>query len=147
MEEDKKLEKIILGVSLVLFLTSLTQKCYCTTSSCGDSIMVLFLGWFSALTGGAGITWLANPLLVAAWLSLKKRLKISMFLSVLATLVALMFMLFTSITDNEGGISHQIIAYKPGYWLWVASCSTMLAGTFVLQLRFNNQRLAGKRAA
>ena len=139
--DDKKLKKYIFIASISLFIISLTQKCYCTTSECGDSIMAFLLGWAALLSGGAGISWLANPLLFASWIMLRKNLKLSMFLSVAAALLSLSFLLFDTVIANEAGQKHQIIAYKLGYWLWMGSNLVMLLGTFVLMLR-HNTRLA-----
>ncbi len=139
--EDKKLKKYILIASISLFIVSLTQKCYCTTSECGDSIMAFLLGWAALLSGGAGISWLANPLLFASWIILRINVKLAMFLSVGATLLSLSFLIFDSVIANEAGQKHQIIGYKLGYWLWMGSNLVMLLGTFVLMLR-HNTRLA-----
>ena len=141
--EDKKLNKIILLSSIILFVLSLTQKCFCTTTQCSDSVMVFLLGWAALFSGAAGLSWLANPLLIAAWLLLRKNLKVSMFMSVFAFLLSLFFLLIDSVVDNENGGSHQVIAYKPGYWLWLLSSTCMLFGTFILMLK-NNNRVAAK---
>lgn len=138
---DARLKKYIIITSISLFIISLTQKCYCTTSECGDSIMAFLLGWAALLSGGAGISWLANPLLFASWIILKKNLKLAMFLSVAALLLSLSFLMFDTVIANEAGQKHQIIAYKMGYWLWMGSNMVMLLGTFVLMLR-HNTRLA-----
>ena len=145
MQEDKKLRKLFLVSSIILFLLSLTQKSYCTTSTCGDSIMVFLLGWAAVLSGGAGFSWIANPLLFASWLALRKNLRTSMFASVFATLLSLSFLLFDSVPDNEAGQKHQIVSYRPGYWLWTTSSICMLAGTFVLMLRHNTRIAASSR--
>ena len=141
---DKKLKKYISGFSITLFVLSLTQKSYCTTTQCSDSILVFLLGW-AAIVSGAGLSWIANFLLFASWILLKKNVKTSMFLSVFATLFSLSFSLLDSISDNEGGIRHEIISYKAGYWLWISSSFFMLLGTFVLMLRHNTKTLANKR--
>ncbi|MBK8874189.1 MAG: hypothetical protein IPN13_09800 [Bacteroidetes bacterium] len=137
MNEDEKISKKVIIISIILFVLSLTQKCYCTTSNCSDSIMVFLLGWAAIFSTGAGLCWFANPLLLMSWIFLKKNLKLSMFLSVASFLLALFFLVFDSIVDNENGGSHQIVAYKTGYWLWVASHAVMLIGTFILMYRFN----------
>jgi hypothetical protein len=142
MQEDKKLKKLFLVTSITLFLFSLTQKCYCTTSTCGDSIMVFLLGWAAIVSGGAGLSWIANPLLFASWLILKRNLKISMFLSVFAALLSLSFLLFDSVLDNEAGQKHQVVSYSVGYWFWTASSICMLIGTFVLMLRHNTRNIS-----
>lgn len=139
MMEDEKLKKYFQRISILLFILSLTQKCYCTTTTCSDSIMVFLLGWAAIISGGAGICWVANPLLYVSWMLLKKNLKASMFLAMGATLTSLAFLLFGSISDNEGGVQHQIISYKAGYWLWTGSAICMLIGTFTLMLRHNTR--------
>ncbi len=139
MIEDKKLKKLILFSSILLFVFSLTQKCYCTTTTCGDSIMAFLLGWAAIFSGAAGFAWLANPILLIAWFTLKKKLKTSMFLSIFSTLISLSFLLAGSIVDNEGGGSHQIRSYELGYWAWVTSNIVMLIGTFILMLRHNTR--------
>jgi len=139
--EDAKLKKTILVISVILFAFSLGQKCYCTTTQCADSILVFLLGWAAIFSGAAGFSWLANPLLIAAWLTLRRNLRTSMFLAVFAFLFALSFLLSGAIIDNEAGHVHQIIAYRAGYWIWVASSFTMVVGTFVLMLKRNNRNV------
>ncbi|MEO6287998.1 MAG: hypothetical protein ABIN80_19045 [Dyadobacter sp.] len=142
MDENRKLEKAVIMISGILFLSSLTQKSYCTTSQCGDSVMVFLLGWFAMLTGGAGISWIANPLLFASWAMLKRNNKISVFLSLLATLFAISFLLFDSILANEAGDYQQVISYKSGYWLWVCSCMSMLVGVSILFIKNKDARVS-----
>ncbi len=138
-------KKNIKTISIIFFVLSLTQKCFCSTTTCSDSIMVFLLGWAGVISGGAAITWIANPLLIAAWLTLNNKLKASMFLSMFAFLISLGFLLFDSVVDNEGGSSHRIISYKPGYWLWVMSTFCMLAGTFFLMAKTNAQRFTERQ--
>ena len=137
METDIKIIKYARLASIIIFLVSLTQKCYCTTTNCSDSIMVLLLGWAAIFSTGAGLSWFANPLLLAAWIMIKKNLKAAMFLSVFSFLLALFFLVFDQIVDNEGGIAHPIISHNAGYWLWVFSHLVMLTSTFVLMYRYN----------
>jgi hypothetical protein len=139
--EDQKFKSILLRISIALFIVSLTQKCYCT-AECADSIMVFLLGWAGIASGG--FAWLANPLLILSWFNLKKNLKTAMFLSVAAFLVSFSFLLVSSISDNESGIQHQIVSYKPGYWLWLSSSTCMLIGSFALMLRSNTRKLKSK---
>lgn len=73
MLPDEKIRKIALISSMALFALSLTQKSYCTTSTCSDSIMVFLLGWAALFSGIEGIIWLANPFLFFAWVLLKKK--------------------------------------------------------------------------
>ena len=132
---NQTLRRITLYLSICLFLGSLTQKAYCTSDSCGDSIMVFILGPFAVLLGGAGFTWLANPLLIFAWIVNNKHPKMVMIASLLSTVIAISFLTFHQIIEDEAGNYRQIISYKLGYWLWVASAATMLFGTVVNYIR------------
>ncbi len=138
---DQRIMKVVLTTSMLCFALSLTQKCYCTTTSCSDSFMVFILGWAAVFSGGAGITWLANPLLFASWFFLKRKLEVSMFLGSFAFLVTLFFLMFGSVVDNEGGTTHQVVSYKPGYWLWVTSSACMWLGTSILKFRKNTRKV------
>ncbi len=140
IQKDEQLQKKIRILSIALFAVSLTQKCYCTTSNCGDSIMVLLIGWLGMFSGGATFTWLANPLLIGAWYFLNKNLKTAMFLSAGAGLLSMSFLMFGQIIDSEAGHSNQIISYNAGYWLWLSSAWVMLIGTYYLQYRKNARR-------
>ena len=144
MIEDKELKTKIRTISILLFLISFTQKCYCSTSTCGDSIMAFLLGWAAIFTDGTGIAWLANPFLFIAWYTLSRNLKVSMISSLFATIFSLSFLLFGSTMDNEGGISHAIISYEWGYKLWTSSCLIMLIGTYYLMMRHNTRAKANK---
>lgn len=137
---DEKIKKYIRVTSIVLFAASLTQKCYCTTSNCGDSLPVLLIGWLGMFSGGATLTWLANPFLFISWILVPKNLKSAMIFSTLAGLFSMGFLMFDAVVDSEAGHVNQIIAYKAGYWLWLSSCWVMLIGSFWLQLRENSRR-------
>ena len=118
-----------LYLSIGLFLLSLTQKCYCTPSNCADSIMVLLIGWLGAFSGGAAITWFANPALVFSWLTLKRNPKYAMISAFSAFLFAMLFLMFGQISDSGSGHSQPITEYRAGYWLWLASTVVMVFGS------------------
>jgi hypothetical protein len=120
----KKTTKIL---SIGIFVCALTQKCYCTSSSCGQSILALFLGTIGIAFGGAALTWFANPLLIASWLITKKP-KASLICSLFALMLSLSFLLFKNVVSDEGGNYSSIVSYQLGYWLWVTSSSMMFIG-------------------
>lgn len=124
--------KIVLWVSIGLYVLSLTQRCYCTTVFCGYSLMALLTGPVGLVFGGAALVWLSNPLLLTAWILFNKRPKISLLTSFLAVLISLSFMLFDKVIADEAGNILPIIAYRLGYWLWCASSLIMLIGNIVL---------------
>ena len=140
MQPASRFHKGFLIVSMVLFGLSLTQQAYCTQADCADSIMVLILGWWAMLSGGAGLCWLANPLLVACWLSFDKKPKQAMFLAAAAFLLAFFFLLANQVVADENGNSRVITGRKAGYWLWLASHFTMLAGTYIAMYKVNLER-------
>ncbi len=123
-----------LHLSILIFIVSLTQDCFCTTQSCVNALEALVGGALSVIfAAGFGspvvATWLANPLLMIAWFKYKSNPKFSFFLSTLATLIALSFLLHHQIIANEGGGTVKITEIKLGYYLWGASILTMLTGS------------------
>ncbi len=136
MKEDiQHLKNTYLIISLLSFIFSLTQICFCTTVNCSDSIEILIIGFFGLITGGACITWLANPLLLIAWIYLKKRPKQSIIFSGLAFIFSISFLFFDKILANEAGHYLEITQYRLGYWLWLFSSLIMLIGN--LHLKFS----------
>lgn len=115
---EKKIKIVTLSLSISLLAIALTQKCYCTTGSCGDSI--------------AALCWLANPLLILSWIFIKNN-KLSLIMSVLSTLIAISFLLFDEIIADEAGHYRRIIGYEIGYWLWVSSNGIMLFGNYLIK--------------
>jgi hypothetical protein len=123
---------LIPTISIVIFITSLTQNDFCTTRSCGDSIASFISGFIGVFMGGATISWLANPLLFVSWgCFLSRSIKTSLIISLLALLLSLSFLTFKEVMVDEAGHMGQIISYQAGYWLWVLSALTMVIGNGV----------------
>jgi hypothetical protein len=78
---------------------------------------------------GATFTWLANPLLGCGWITLKHNPKWAAGLGLVATALSLSFPLFDRVIADAAGHYRPVTGYGPGYWLWVASCVTLLAGS------------------
>lgn len=131
----KKFSRVVLILSTLLFLASLTQYAYLTeggSNDGGDRAWVLFLfGWLGTLSTGAGISWLANPLLIIAWITFYKEKKIALPLSLGAVVMAASFLFFKTIITDEAGHEHAIISYCAGYWLWLSSCIVCFAGVLI----------------
>ena len=132
-------ENIIARTTLIisngLFLFSLTQECYCTTSGCGGSwsgLAVLISGCLGFFMCPAAYTWLANPLLLASWININKKGNASLIGSSIATLLTISFLFFHQVIVNEGGNYDNITGYKLGYWLWMASSLTTLIGSVII---------------
>jgi hypothetical protein len=134
-----KPNNIIVFFSITIFVGSLTQKCYCTTMSCNNSMMILFTGAIGFLYGGAALTWLANPLLLISWLTSNRNPKLSLVSSIFAMLLSASFLHFKKIISDEGGNYKQIISYQLGYWLWLASILTMVINNCIRYVRQHNE--------
>lgn len=139
IQQAKKIKRTTLIVSVALFVLSLTQKCYCTTNECGDSILVFLVGWMGLGTSGAAIAWLANPVLLVSWIFIKKN-SISLVCSIGSLLICLSFLFFKTIIDDEAGHYNRIVGYKSGYWLWVISSLAMLTGNLILKASDQKKR-------
>jgi hypothetical protein len=129
--------RLLLIISMALYVISLTQECYCTTVSCGDGwsgASIVALGAIGGIMSLTGLTWYANPLLWIAWSLLNKNSKKALMFSASATLVAASFLLADTITDTQAGKASYITAYRPGYWFWLASMLTMTVGSLLIYL-------------
>ncbi len=132
INSEKYIRKVALITSTFLFVCSLTQKCYCTTNQCGDSIMAVLVGWMGFFFGGAALTWLANPVLWVSWIFIKRNCRLSFICSIISPLICLSFLLFNTVIDDEAGHYNKIVDYKIGYWLWLTSALAMLIGNMIL---------------
>lgn len=132
-EKINRNKNSILVLSIGLFAFSLTKECYCTDADCASSLIAFLLGWIGACTGGAAIAWLSNPLLIASWFLTKKSSKYALFISILATLFCLSFLLFNKVIRDEAGNYTEIISRESGYWLWTGSAAIMLVGNLILR--------------
>jgi len=90
-------------------------------------------GWFSLR--GAALSWLTNPILLVAWVTFYKKMEISMMFAFFAMSVALSFLLFRGIVDNEAGHVNNIVSYGAGYFIWLSSSLIMLIGNLIVFFR------------
>ena len=86
-EESSKLTVPVLILSIALFALSLCNFCFCTQSGCRTSIEAFLIGWLAMLGGGAATAWLANPLLIIAWILLARNKKAAWILALVALLL------------------------------------------------------------
>jgi hypothetical protein len=135
-EQLKPYRRAILWSSIGIMLVAFTQDSYCTSSGCGNAFIAFLLGWFSIFFTVAGVSWLANPLLILSWVTIKVNPKLSWYASIGALIFASSFMLFDEIIDNEAGHLHKIISYGLGYKLWLFSISIMFVWNFLQQQEF-----------
>ena len=121
--------KIILILSIVIFLISLTQPAYYIDRTDYDaysnSFLLLIIGWTS-LFGGLGglallLVWFANPFIFLSWILSSKNIKTSIIFGALASILSLSFLLFTEVISSEAPTYSAITEYKLGYWLWITS--------------------------
>lgn len=118
-------KRLMLYISLLLFLLSLTQPAFYIDKKEYDawasSIGLVVFGWAGALAGGAGLAWLANPFIFVSWILFKKKIILAALFSIIASGFAISFLFFDKVLTDEGGGFSNITAYKAGYWLWLLS--------------------------
>ena len=116
-----------------VFLVSLGFEAFCTTNGCRSSVDVLLVGWFGLLSGGAGICWLANPMIIIGLILTFKGSKYSVIFSALATALCFSFLLFDQVIEDEAGHYREIISYQAGYWLWCSSAVLLFINNIVFR--------------
>lgn len=131
----KNLRKLILFLSLLAFVISLTQNCYCTTNDCSSSIGALLFGFFGILSGV--VSWFANPALLYSWIHIKDNEKSTM-LSFLALFLAGIFLIYRKVGSDEAGHTSEIISYELGYWLWLFSIGITFFGNLLIGRKLKN---------
>jgi len=123
-----------LVLSMILFAVSLTQNGFSVEHSGADAWpgwgLVVFgpLGLFSGEP--ANLVWMANPLLLLAWLTFIEPTGIFTFcFGLVALIVAGSFLFFSKIAVAESGLSSVIASHGLGYWLWLGSiCCSVASG-------------------
>lgn len=134
LEEPKsRFKSIILILSAALFVLSLFNFCFCTVNNCRTSIEALLIGWIAMLTGGAAISWLANPFLITAWILLTNNKKSAWVFALIAVFFSATFLNFKVVIQNEAGQYAAITRVGLGYWLWLTSCTTTFIGCLTLR--------------
>jgi hypothetical protein len=120
--------------SAVLYAACLPFDAFCRRGSCSGSS-----GFGILLTGALGIgltpantTWVANPILFAAWLATHRNWKtLGVLLSFVALMVGLSFMHYSTVVTDESGSPLAITGYRIGYWLWLASMAASCIGASI----------------
>ena len=128
-------KRYILIFSSIIFILSLISNTYCT-GNCQDTsygFLLLLIGWMGIFMGGAGLCWLANPLLIVSWLVYKND-KSSVILSGIALFIAGSFMFFDEIIIDEAGHYGKINKYLLGYYLWLFSIFIYFTGSLFIYL-------------
>ena len=131
MNKISKLKKTFLLVSIGVFIFSLTQKSFCVNNDCGEfgsGLLNVIFGWLVLILGGANICWLANPLLIIAWIIPYKNLQLKIILCSISNLLSFSFLFFKEIIKDEAGNYGEITGYALGYWLWFLSNLIYLLG-------------------
>lgn len=126
-----KKSNLILLICLILYLASLPFTAVYAKDHEMSGLACALLGW--AEMEGGGIAWMANPLLfIGAFFLLLKQIKISAILGLIAFGLTFCYLSVGEITVNEAGHKFPITGYGPGYFLWIASCFMLLAGSIIL---------------
>lgn len=134
IEEKSKLKTVVLCLTIGLFVASLFNISFCTDNGCRTSMETFLIGWLAMLTGGAAISWLANPFLIIAIILLTKNKNYSWLFGLTALLFSLSFLNFNKIIENEAGHYNIIKSIGIGYWLWFFSCLTAFVGGLTIAI-------------
>ncbi len=119
-----RLPRIITLLSVIVFVASLTQNGFYTETHIPKPPPS---GWYLLLIGLIGVfdgyfEWLANPVLLAAWVfSFAGKDKVALLLGILASAFMVAFLFRHTMIASEAPTYGKIIGYSAGYWLWLTS--------------------------
>lgn len=133
-EESSKLTMPVLILSIALFALSLCNFCFCTQNGCRTSIEAFLIGWLAMLANGGATAWLANPLLIIAWILFARNKKAAWILALVALLLCLSFLNFHVIIEDEAGHYNPILKVRIGYWLWLSSAAFTFLGSLTIRI-------------
>jgi hypothetical protein len=123
-----RLPKIITVVSVIIFAASLTQKCFYTEVHIPKPPPA---GWYLLLIGLIGVfggyfEWLANPVLLAAWVFSFAGKNKAALLGILSSAFMVAFLFRHAMIASEAPTYEKIIGYGAGYWLWLTSAGLVI---------------------
>jgi len=124
-----RLPKIITLVSVIVFAASLTQNGFYTET---HSPKPPPSSWYLLLIGLIGVfdgyfEWLANPVLLAAWVfSFAGKNKAALLLGILASAFMVAFLFRHAMIASEAPTYEKIVGYGAGYWLWLTSAGLVI---------------------
>ena len=162
--KEVNITKLTIILSVIFYISSLTQSAYCTTD-CKSSLMVLLVGLLGILTEigtiasfimdkinghassisndlGATFTWLANPIILFSLFIFRHSKRTALTLSIISTILILLFLVFDKVVDNEAGHYSKVTELKLGYWLWLFSSLTILIGSLIMTMHDNEKKNA-----
>jgi len=121
----KNRTKLLLTISVIFFLISLTQNAFYVNNESGyHGYLALIFGFFDFFDGGAGISWLANIMIIFSWGFHQKR--VSLYFSLAALILGISFLSFDKILMGTNNNYGQITGYDLGYYFWILSFLTMV---------------------
>ena len=119
-----------LSVSFMLYLLCLPLDAFCVEGSGWPGYGILLFGPLGMLLSSTNWTWVANPILLAAWIMLGVGARIlSAVLSLAAFVIAISFMFQLEIMTNASGHLFAVTCYRFGYWLWLSSMAVCCLGS------------------
>ncbi len=129
----KRARQLVLW-NAAIFACSLPFDAY-TTAWHGESSQngfgLLLVGWLGVLMGY--FEWIANPLLLMAWICLwVRKPRHAIPFAVAACAIAFAFAFRDKILVNEAGNICRIVSLDAGYWLWISSAAGTLGSAIAM---------------
>lgn len=95
----------------------------------------ILFGW-TILATGAGISWLANPLVILTWIMFSKNIKAAAWLSLFALIFSSSFLFADEIIANEAGTYRKIAHIGIGYYFWfISNFISFLSSVLLIRLQ------------
>lgn len=123
--QSRKLSLGLLLLSVVVYAAALVQEeAFCVDGQCANwpGYAILLFGALALGDNPANLAWLANPLLLVAWIATwLGRRALAVIAGLAALALAVSFFFAGTVITNEAGIANPVTGMRLGYWLWLAS--------------------------
>ena len=134
LSNSSLMKMLIVGISLCFLIASFTKPILYTAGDGPDSfyqgtIFIFFLGWLGIFGGFTEfLYWFANPLYFLAMFLFLTNKKGDLFVSIIASMIAISFSFKSTITKDEGGGRIAIQSFGKGYIFWLMSILILTMG-------------------
>jgi hypothetical protein len=119
--------------SIFLFLLCLPFDAYCSNGECGQSWIILLVGWGGIFGSVTNALWLCNLFMLLTWINIYKGEKNKSLIFGSLSLLSVIFLFYSSHIHDASGMMREVTRIELGYYLWLASAVAAFIGSLFVR--------------